>query len=324
MWRRPRALAAATAGALLMGWGTASALSGPEPVPDSYAGRFVLTYAGQNTEVFKVSGCDLAPAGGRTAVVKPCRFEVPANAASLLKQKIVAALSSGPPSSNTFTLTHYVTNPQDPNGTGVSDYAATGEFAISQVTLPVLDPLDTSADPAFLGVELTPLDRGDGGPDVKPVAGAPVPALPAPKVFQVGTSVAGCSNVRVRPPAVQLSGFTTTLRSLAVSVDAFPSLAIRTGAVRIFEGDSAALQTARGWLAISPPPGQTPTASQLRTLTLTMASYDCATGTSSNELTLSLQVVATSMDPFPRTDGSFTLGIAAALGPTSAPRAVWR
>src|SRR5918912_101002 len=74
-------------GALLLGWGSASALSGPEPVPDTYGGRFVLSYAGQNTQVFNVSGCDVARVQSElspTAIVKPCRFEVPANAASYL------------------------------------------------------------------------------------------------------------------------------------------------------------------------------------------------------------------------------------------------
>jgi hypothetical protein len=88
-------VAAAAAGVWLLGWGTASALSGRQPVPEGYGGRFVLTYADQNTPVFNVSGCDLAPTGPGGAIVKPYRFEVPATAASHLNQKIVAALGSG-------------------------------------------------------------------------------------------------------------------------------------------------------------------------------------------------------------------------------------
>jgi hypothetical protein len=75
-------VAAAALGAMLLSWGTASALSGPEPVPGTYGGEFVLSYGGQTTPVFNVSGCDLSSTGtGGVAFVKPCQFEVPAIAA---------------------------------------------------------------------------------------------------------------------------------------------------------------------------------------------------------------------------------------------------
>jgi hypothetical protein len=318
VWRRPRTLAVAVFGALLLGWGTASALSGPEPVPDSYGGRFVLSYAGQHTEVMNVSGCDLGPSGaGTTAIVKPCRFEVPANAGSYLKQKILGALGSGsPPSSNTYTLTHYASNPADPRQT-LSDYAATGNFTISQVTLPVLDRLDTDNDPEFLGVELTPTS----GADVKQVF-TRLASLPAARPFQVGTRIncAPSPSVAVKPPAVQISGFTTTTpRSLAVSVDTTSGhVAVKTDPVRIPESDNTEVSTARYWLAKP----------QLHTLTVSMAAYDCATATYSNQFKMSLPVDATSMDPFARTDGYFTLGLASALGspayPDPAPTSSWQ
>jgi hypothetical protein len=317
-------VAAAAAVATLLGWGTASALSGPEPVPDSYGGRFVLTYAGQNTEVFNVSGCDLAPTGTGTgtAIVKPCRFEVAANAAPELKQKIVGALGSGtPPASNTYTLTHYEPTPGDPTQ-ALSDYAARGQFTISQVTLPVLDPLGASAATEMLGVELTPTS----GADVQPVPAVGLPTLPAlVRQFQVGTDLSCGAIVPVVPSPVQLGGFAKTpLRSLAVSVDTSGQPAVKTGSVRISQGDSAELKSARDWLATSPPPGQAPSAAQVRMLTLNLASYDCSTGTYSNQLTISLPVAATSMDPFARTDRYFTLGLASALRPGAAPNTTWR
>jgi hypothetical protein len=312
---------AVAAVATLLGWGTASALSGPEPVPDTYGGEFVLSYAGQNTRVSNVSGCDVArdptvPSG--TAIVKPCRFEVPANAASQLKQKIVGALGSGvPPASNAYTLTHYVADPQH-QGWWIHDYAVTGNFTISHVTLAVLDRLDAVTDLENLGIELTPTS----GADIKQLFPSSVDSLPGMRAFQVGTRIGGCGSGQptVNPPAVQISGFTTsTPRSLAVSVDTTSGhLAVKTGPVRISQSDNTEVNTARNWLAQP----------QLRTLTVNMAAYDCQTSTYLNQFKMSLPVDATSMDPFPRTDGYYTLGLASALGseaylPT-APTTSWQ
>jgi hypothetical protein len=311
VWRRPRTLAVAAVGASLLGWGSASALSGPEPVPDSYGGRFVLTYAGQATEVVNVSGCDLAPAGGTNAVVKPCRFEVPANAASALKQKIVTAIdASVPPSYDQYVLTHYTVDPA--TGQTTADYAAAGRFRITEVTLPILDRLDSQSDMENLGVELTPLSGADA-PAVQPSA-ASFPPLKGRQAFQVGTRVPGCGDP-VSPPAVQIAGFTTTTpRSLSVSIDSSGFPAVKLGSVRLPAGDSTAVNTARGWLAKG----------TARLLTVSMASYDCQTHTSANAFTMSLPVRAASMDPFPRTDGRFTVGLAAALAPGTAPTIDWK
>jgi hypothetical protein len=313
VWWRPRAVAAATFGALLLSWGTASALSGPQPVPDTYGGELVLTYDGQSTQVFNVSGCDLGVPStpGPTAFVKPCQFEVPANAAPTLTQKILGALGSGtPPSSNTYTLTHY--RPDQPGGSPVSDYAAKGNFTISRVTLPVLAPLDPdgSLDHENLGIQLTPVsgaaaNAGPVGPDKMPLLSG--------QTFDVDTEVpcgspSGPTPVVLNPPVLQIPGFTTTpLRSLAVSIDTTTSpVTVNTGPVRISQSDTTEINTARSWLA-NPQP---------QTLTVNMATYDCTTATYSNRFKMSLPVLPTSMDPFPRTDGFFTLGLKPAGRPT--------
>jgi hypothetical protein len=299
-------MAAATFGVLLLGWGTASALSGPEPVPGTYGGEFVLSYGGQTTPVFNVSGCDLSSTGtGGVAFVKPCQFEVPANAAPLLKQKILGALGSGtPPASDTYTLTHYR---DQATAAPVSDYAAQGNFKISQLTLPVLAPLDAPIDQENLGIQLTPIS---GAAEAGPVTPAPLPAS-RPAKFDVGLAVCASATV-LTPPVFQIAGFATTaLRSLAVSIDTTTSpVTVNAGTVRISASDNREIVTAHNWLAQP----------QQQALTISMATYDCATGTTSNQFKMSLSVVPTSMDPFPRTDGNFTLG----LKPNQRPAISWQ